>query len=452
MALHSDASPPVGARARAHLDVSATPPRVLGFWAAVSIVMGNMIGSGVFLLPASLAAYRGLSLAGWAVSAGGAVMLALVFARLARQLPATGGLYAYTRAAFGDFAGFFVAWGYWLSTVGTLAALAVAFVGYLDPFIPAIVRAPGAAAVLAIATVWLVVGVNIAGVGLAGRVQIVTTALKLLPLAVVGIGGLFYFQADAFSMPSTATTPMGTQLLTVVTLTLWAFLGLETATIPAGSVRDPARTIPLATIVGTVVTATIYIVSTIGVMSLVAPDALATSTAPFADAAGRLLGGAGGQIVAAGAAISCFGALNGWTLMAGQLPMAAAADGLFPSIFGQLSGRGTPARGMIVAGVLATALVAMNYSRGLVALFTFIILLCTLSTLVPYVFCSLAVWLMPGHPAPRGAAAVVSVLAFVYAMFAIGGAGAETVFYGFLLLLAGLPVYVWLRRAAMAPG
>ena len=138
--------------------------------------------------------------------------------------------------------------------------------------------------------------------------------------------------------------------------------------------------------------------------------------------------------------------------MAGQLPMAAAADGLFPSIFGQLSGRGTPARGMIVAGVLATALVAMNYSRGLVALFTFIILLCTLSTLVPYVFCSLAVWLMPGHPAPRGAAAVVSVLAFVYAMFAIGGAGAETVFYGFLLLLAGLPVYVWLRRAAMAPG
>jgi APA family basic amino acid/polyamine antiporter len=428
--------------------VSTAPPRVLGFWAAVSIVMGNMIGSGVFLLPASLAAYRGLSLAGWAVSAGGAVLLALVFARLASQLPATGGLYAYTRAAFGNFAGFLVAWGYWLSIVGTLAALAVAFVGYLDPFIPSIVRAPGAAAILAIATVWLVIGVNIAGVGLAGRVQIVTTVLKLLPLAVVGVGGLLYFQADAFGMPATTTTPMGVQLLTVVTLTLWAFLGLECATIPAGSVRDPSRTIPLATVVGTVVTALIYIVSTVGVMSLVAPDALATSTAPFADAAGQLLGGAGGQIVAAGAAISCFGALNGWALMAGQLPMAAAADGLFPSLFGQLSGRGTPARGMIVAGVLGTVLVAMNYSRGLVALFTFIILLCTLSTLVPYVFCSLAVWLMPGQPQPRGAAAIVSVLAFVYAMFAIAGAGADTVFYGFLLLLAGLPIYVWLRRAA----
>jgi APA family basic amino acid/polyamine antiporter len=420
--------------------------RPLGFWAAASIVMGNMIGSGVFLLPASLAAYRGLSLAGWAVSAGGAVMLALVFARLSRQLPATGGLYAYTRAAFGEFAGFFVAWGYWLSTVGTLGALAVAFVGYLDPFIPSIVRSPGAAAALAIAAVWAVIGFNVAGVGLAGRVQMVTTALKLLPLVVVGGGGLFFLQPDAFSLPATTTTSMGAQLVTVVTLTLWAFLGLECATIPAGSVRDPARTIPLATIVGTGLTAAIYIISTIGVMSLVPTETLASSTAPFADGARRMMGDVGGGLVALGAAISCFGALNGWTLIAGQLPMAAAADGLFPPAFARLSSRGTPARAMIIAGGLASALVAMNYSRGLVALFTFIILLCTLSTLVPYAFCSLAVWLMPGQPRPSGTAALISALAFVYAMFAIYGAGAETVFYGFLLLLGGLPVYVWIRR------
>ena len=132
--------------------------------------------------------------------------------------------------------------------------------------------------------------------------------------------------------------------------------------------------------------------------------------------------------------------------------MAVAADGLFPSIFGRLSGRGTPAPAMIIGGVLGSALVAMNYSRGLVELFTFIILLSTLSTLVPYVFCSLAVWLMPGRPRPTGAAAVVSVLAFVYSMFAIGGAGAETVFYGFLALLAGLPLYVWVRRGGPQAG
>jgi APA family basic amino acid/polyamine antiporter len=275
-------------------------------------------------------------------------------------------------------------------------------------------------------------------------VQIVTTVLKLVPLVVVAVGGMFLFQPSVFTLPETTTTPMGAQLISVVTLTLWAFLGLECATIPAGSVRDPARTIPLATIAGTVLAAAVYIVSTVGVMSLVGTDALRASTAPFADGARRLFGDAGAGIVAIGAAISCLGALNGWTLMAAQLPMAAAADGLFPAVFGRLSSRGTPALGLIVVGVLASVLVGLNYSRSLVALFTYIILLCTLGTLVPYVFCSLAVWLLPRQRF-TGAAAAVSIFAFVYAMFAIGGAGRDTVFHGFLLLLAGLPVYVWVR-------
>ncbi len=424
-------------------------PRVLGFWAAVSLVMGSMIGSGVFLLPASLAAYRGLSLVGWTISAAGSIMLALVFARLARHLPATGGPYAYTRAAFGDLAGFLVAWGYWLSIVATLAALAVAFVGYLDPFVPGLVRAPAAAGALAIATIWVLIGVNVAGVALAGQVQVVTTALKMLPLALVGVGGLFFFDQSAFTMPVNET-PVAGQVISAVTLTLWAFLGLECATIPAGSVRDPERTIPRATIAGTLIAAVVYILSTIGVMSLVPPAALATSTAPFADAARRLLGDTAAAAVAIGAAISCFGALNGWALAAGQIPLAAADDGLFPAAFGRLSPRATPARGMIVAGMLSSVLVAMNYSRGLVELFTFVILLATLSTLIPYAFCALAVWLMPGRPRPAGAAALVSALAFIYAMCAIGGAGAETVFYGFLLLFAGLPLYVWVKRTREA--
>jgi APA family basic amino acid/polyamine antiporter len=411
----------------------------------VSIVMGNMIGSGVFLLPASLAAYRGLSLVAWLISAAGSVMLALVFAWLARQMPATGGPYAYTRQAFGDVPGFLVAWGYWLSIVATLAALAVAFVGYLDPFIPAIVRSPAAAAALAIATMWVLIAVNVAGIAVAGRMQIVTTALKLLPLLLVGIGGMFFFDPSAFTLPVT-DTPVGSQIVSAMTLTLWAFLGLECATIPAGSVQDPERTIPRATIVGTIVAAAIYIVSTMGVMSLVRPDVLASSTAPFADGARRLFGDAAAGIVALGAAISCFGALNGWVLVAGQLPMAAANDGLLPGVFARLSRRQTPAQGIVIAGVLASVLIAMNYARGLVDLFTFIILLATLGTLIPYTFCSLALWLMPGREPPRGAAALVSVLAFVYSMFAIGGAGMETVFYGFLLLMGGLPIYVWIRR------
>jgi APA family basic amino acid/polyamine antiporter len=274
----------------------------------------------------------------------------------------------------------------------------------------------------------------------------VTTALKIVPLALVGVGGLFFFNSANLTVPQQGSASLTSQVAATVTLTLWAFLGLECATIPAGSVRDPSRTIPRATIVGTVLTAVVYIVSTMGVMSLVAPDALATSTAPFADGARRLLGDSAAQLVAIGAAISCFGALNGWILVAGQLPMAVAADGLFPAFFGRLSSRGTPAAAMIVAAILGSGLVVMNYSRNLVDLYTFIILLATLSTLVPYVFCTLAVWLMPNQPRPVGGAALISALAFIFSVCAIAGAGTETVFYGFLLLIVGLPLYVWVKR------
>lgn len=424
---------------------SVSPPRVLGFWSAVAIVMGNMIGSGVFLLPASLAAYRGLSLVGWLLSGAGAVMLALVFARLARQMPAAGGLYAYTREAFGPAPGFLVAWGYWISSVATLSALAVAFVGYLDPFIPGIVRVPAAAATLAVAAIWLLIGVNVLGVRAAGRTQIVTVGLKILPLLVVGVGGLFYFQPASFTLPPAGDVSITGQVIATMTLTLWAFLGLECATIPADRVTDPSRTIPRATITGTVAAAAIYMVATVGVMSLVPVETLGESTAPFADGARVLFGSGTAQLVALGAAISCFGALNGWVLVTGQLPIAVAADGLFPPFFARVTTGGTPVASLVVAGVISSAIVAMNYSRGLVDLFTFIILLSTLSTLVPYVFCSLAVWLLPGQPRVATGAAVVSMLAFAYSMFAIYGAGADTVFYGFLLILSGLPVYVWLR-------
>ena len=428
---------------------STSTPRVLGFWSAVAIVMGNMIGSGVFLLPASLAVFGGLSLVGWLISSGGAVMLALVFARLARQRPAAGGLYAYTRDAFGPAVGFLVAWGYWLSSAATLSALAVAFVGYLDPFIPAVVRTPALAAALAVVAIWMLIGVNVAGVREAGRLQVVTLVVKLLPLVVVGFGGLFWFDAAAFALPPASESSRVSQVVATMTLTLWAFLGLETATIPADSVRDPERTIPRATVVGTVFAAAVYIVATVGVMSLVSGEALAASTAPFADGARLLFGEGAGRLVALGAAVSCFGALNGWTLVTGQLPIAAARDGLFPGVFARLSSRGTPALSMVIAGVLASTLVAMNYSRGLVDLFTFVILLSTLSTLIPYVFCSLAVWIMPDRPHLATSAAVVSALAFAYSIFAIYGAGQDTVFYGFLLMLAGLPIYVGMRRRQM---
>jgi APA family basic amino acid/polyamine antiporter len=429
--------------------VKAASSRAIGFWTAVALVMGNMIGSGVFLLPASLAPFGGLALGGWAVSTVGAVLLALVFARLSRFNPATGGLYAYTRDAFGEVPGFLVAWGYWISVICGDAALAVAFVVYLHPFVPAIVDNPAAAALLAVGVVWVLTFVNIAGVRKAGQVQIVTTAIKIVPLVVIGAIGLIHFNGAHFALADTSVSAVAGGITASATLTLFAMLGVECATIPAGDVQDAGRTIPRATVIGTVLTAAIYIISTVGLMSLVAPDALSHSTAPFADAA-RLLGGDGfAAVIAIGAAISCFGALNGWILIVGQLPLATARDGLFPAVFARMSSRGTPAAGLIIGSALTTALIAMNYSRGLVQLFTFMILLATLSTLVPYAFCSLAAFMLQRQD-PRmrldAGGALVCGGAFAYSLWAIGGAGADVVYWGFLLLLAGLPVYVYVRR------
>jgi len=446
---------PQASRAR-DIDVAdAQRPRAIGLWTAVTLVMGNMIGSGVFLLPASLAPFGGLAVGGWALSTVGAILIALVFARLSRFNPATGGLYAYTREAFGDLAGFLIAWGYWISVWSANAALAVAFVGYLHPFIPSIVDNPPAAGLLAVGVVWLLTFVNIAGVRKAGQVQIVTTALKVVPLAVIGVIGVFHFDIAHFVVADASPGAVARGITATATLTLFALLGVECATIPADDVEDPERTIPRATLIGTTLSAAIYVVSTVGLMSLVAPDALSRSTAPFAEAA-RLLGGnTFAAAIAIGAAISCFGALNGWILIVGQVPLAAARDGLFPAVFARMSSRDTPAAGMIVGAILTTGLIGMNYSRGLVQLYTFIILLATLSTLVPYAFCSLAGFMLQrGDPRRRLTAggALICAGAFTYSLWAIGGAGADVVYWGFLLLMAGLPVFVFVRRNAPSGG
>jgi APA family basic amino acid/polyamine antiporter len=270
---------------------------------------------------------------------------------------------------------------------------------------------------------------------------------------IVGVGGLMLFEPSHFAIPvPPAGSSTGGLLIGAVTLTLFAFVGLEAATIPAGAMKDPARTIPRATLVGTLLTAVIYIVSTAGAMSLVAPAVLATSSAPFADAARAMGGNTLATIVAIGAAISSFGSLNGWILIVSQLPMAVANDGVFPRPFARVSSRGVPVTGMIIAGVLSTGLIALNASPtgSLVELFKTLVLISTLSTLVPYVFCSLAVFLPGGRRATNLSIgmAIIAALAFVYSMFAIGGAGASVVWMGFLLIMAGLPVYVWVRASS----
>jgi APA family basic amino acid/polyamine antiporter len=418
------------------------PHRSLGVAATTSIVIGNMVGSGVFLLPASLAAYGVYSLWGWVVSTVGALLLARVFSRLARRTPLAGGPYAYPREVFGDFAGFLLVWMYWISIAAAVAAIAVAFASYLTSLVPALGIYRWAGAGVAVAATWLLTGVNILGVRAAGRLQLITVILKISPLIVFALWGIFYFNPHMLlSGPPVRSVPAA--LDASAALTMWAFLGLECATIPADHVKDPDTTIPRATVYGTVIAAAFYILCTTAVMGIIPAGSLALSNAPFADAAKLLWGGWAGNVIAIAAIISCFGALNGWILMSGQFPQAAARDNLFPRLFAKDSERGTPTAGLVVSSLIGTLLVLMNYSHGLVATFNVIILIATFFTLVPYMLCALAELLLGRGDPGRSRNIVLACLAFVFALWAAAGAGKDTVYWGTLLLLAGLPLYAW---------
>lgn len=429
--------------------------RQLGLWMATCLVIGNMIGSGIFLLPASLAPYGGYSLIAWLITSGGAVVLALVFGRLARRIPRAGGPYAYAREGFGDFAGFFMAWGYWISIIATNAAVASALVSYLTVFWPVLGRTPALAKAAVVTTIWLLTLLNATGIRNGGVIQVATTVMKLVPLVMIGTVGLMYVRAEAFSLElAQGQTPLSS-INAAVALTLWAFLGFESATIPAENVTDPKRTIPRATVLGTVITALIYIASTVAVVGILPSDAAGGSAAPFADAGRAIWGGWAGYVMGLGAIVSCFGALNGWILIQGQIPMAMARDGIFPALFARTRPDGTPATAIVISSVLATLLLLFSFTGTLVELFTKIILLATLTAVVPMVFASLTELKLvltkaPGESGGRArkpslGSILLPAVGFAYALWAVIGAGQETVYLGFLLLLAGLPLYVWLR-------
>lgn len=413
---------------------------------AAALVVGNMIGSGTYLLPSSLAPFGAASLLGWAASLGGALLLAFTFAWLSRQLPVTGGPYAYARAAFGDFAGFITAWCYWVSIWCGNAAIAIAFAGYLGSVVPAIAASPFHGAAAAIAAVWLCTLFNVLGVRTAGWVQLVTSVLKLLPLLAIAVAGAWLLTPADFTPFNPSARPAIDITTATVALTLWAFLGMESATVPADQVRDADRTVPLATVLGTLVAALATILACTAVLGFVPAEVLVASGAPFADAAHALWGPLAGLAFAIAAAIACFGALNGWILMQGQVPFAAARDGLFPRRFASENRNGTPAYALVPGSVITTILVIANFEGSLVALFTWSILLSTAAVLVPYVVAMAAAVLGRGFVRePSSLVRVVAALALAYSLYALFSTGTEALAWGAGLFLAGLLVHVLLH-------
>ncbi len=414
------------------------------------MVVGNMIGSGVFLLPAALASYGSISIFGWIISALGASALAFVFIQFSKIFPSiSGGPYAYSRKGLGDFAGFLVAWGYWVSIWCSNAAISVAFVSYLSYFIPLLAKNSIIASMVGVFTIWIVVWINTRGIRHAGLFQLITSIIKITPLIVIGLFGVFLIDFENLESFNISEFSNFRALIATATLTFFAYMGIECASIPAADVDDPTKTISRATYFGLTITAIVYVMGSTALMGIIPPEQLQNSNAPFADVARVMWGDWAGQIVAAAAIVSTLGALNGWTLIQGQIPTAIAKDGLFPKVFSFQNKNGAPAFSLIVSGGLVTLLMLMNYSKGLVKAFEFILLLSTMTSLLAYLFTSASYGVIvlqsKKYQLHLLMKLMVAGVAFFFAIWAIAGSGQEIVYWGFLLLIGGIPIYIWIK-------
>jgi len=437
--------------------MSTSPSRAaLGFWTCLALVVGNMIGSGVYMLPATLAPLGWNGMIGWFVTIGGALCLAFVFARLGAKLPCAGGPYAFTRAAFGPGAGFAVAWSYWVLIWCGNAAVAVAVVSALSLIFPALGSTPGLPAIAALVAIWGLIAVNIRGVALAGKVQFVTTVLKLLPLIGVILLAVWLLLRDGSGAIAPYTpVPLGVgSIAGAAAITFWGFLGVESATVPADKVANAASIVPRVTLIGTVLTGVVYVLVSAATMFLMPAAITAASPSPIAEFLGRGFGSGTADVVALFAAISAFGALNGFILLQGEVPWAMARGGVFPAWLAKESSRGTPARAHLVSGVLVTIVTLMNYTSSMGQLFQDIASISLASGMLAYLACALAaIRLLPDDLPLKVAAAVAA--AFVVWM--VYGLGVKADLWGLVLLLLGLPVYWSVRRerlissAATAP-
>ena len=417
----------------------------------LSLVVGNMIGSGVFLLPASLAPLGWNSVYAWGLTTAGAICLAATFAWLARSISGEGGPYAFTRAAFGPLPAFMVTWSYWISLWIGNAAIAVAGISYLSVFAPDFSATTGVEPIAACLLIWSLTILNIAGTRSTGRFQLVTTVIKLVPLIVVVVLAAGALGGGSAHLRSPSEDPVSLPAITAAaTLTLWAFLGLESATVPAGRIHDPQRTIPFATLVGTVLVGVIYLITCSAVVLLMPIDVIAGSNAPFADFVAHFWAPGPALLIALLASISCMGALNGWILVQAELPFAMAQDGAFPRWFSRESRFGTPARALITSSSLMTVVVLLNYQRSAAEIFGFLLLLSTATSLFMYLVCMLGAIRLRFRNRLTGSPLLLwlAILATLYAAWTIYGAGGEAVMWGVILLLVSLPVFFGMKALA----
>jgi len=416
------------------------PGRKLGLAAAIALVMGTMIGSGVFLLPASLASFGWNAVGGWVLTIGGALVLAKLLADLTSKHDGKGNTTAFVRSAFGPVPKFLIAWVYLVSVWAAVVTVAVAAVSYLSSMAPVISASHASTIACVIALIWAVTLVNLKSVRTAGNFQVLTLAIKVVPLLIVIVLAAVALGSGAARLPAFEPETISLPALNgAAILTLWALVGFECASIAARQVENPERNVPRATVWGTGLTGLLYLFVCSAIALLLPMDVAVNSPAPFATFVERYWSPGPAALVAVFAVVSCIGTMNGLTLVAGELTRSMADDGLLPPWAGRVHASGTPRRALLISAVIASVMGLMNASDGLQALFEFLLLLSTSATLWLYLACALAAIKL-------GVSRGFAVVGVVYSLWTLWGADLKASALSLALMLAGLPLYWWARR------
>jgi APA family basic amino acid/polyamine antiporter len=445
--------------------------RTMGLSQATALILGSIIGVGIFNLPYSLASIGPISIAAMALTTVGALALAIMFASLSRRLPADGGPYAYARAAFGNGVGFTNAWSYWITAWAGNAAIVTGWVFYVEHFINK-GSVTGWSIVIALAGLWIPALINLVGTKSMAAVQLWTTIIKFIPLAIMSTAGLFFISTGNFTPWNISGRSTVGAIGSAMAICLFSYLGVETAAVAADKVRDPDRNVPKATVFGTLASAAVYVLSMIAIFGIVPTGQLGLdeNKASYSVAANMMAGSGhwAGDLVAAAVIVSGFGALNGWIMICAEMPLAAARDGLFPPAFGRLSRRGVPAVGIVWSTILSSVAMVVSFlGTSGASVFNTLVLMTGITAAIPYAFSALAQlkWRRADQRemhTPRFARdAGVAIVALVFSILFVWysrNTGQEhwyVVWGPFLMagaaLLLGIPVHLSMRSRMAAP-
>jgi len=426
--------------------------RKIGFWAVFAIVTGSQIGSGVFMLPSSLAPYGIFGLFGYLISGCGALALCFVFASLCKKLPYTGGPHVYVQHAFGSTMGFFSGWTYWVISWVSTTTVIITCVGCLSPFF--VNCGKEFYLFLEIILLIFITILNLRGVKIAGNAELLLTLLKFISLIALPVVALFYFDRQNLVIDQEIIlSQSNTNILSkVILLTMWGFIGVETATTPADSVSNPSVTIPRAIILGTLSVSLLYVLNFVGIVGSLPGAILMHSKAPYVDVAQHVLGGNWHLLISVITSIVCIGTLNAWVLTSGQIALGLSQDGLMPKIFGKKNNVDAPVVALIVSSVSIIPLLfftsSKTFSQQILAMvdisvtaFLFVYLICCVSFLK----------LLFQEKNNQIGSYVLGFIALIFCGWIIYETPINTLLLSCLFTLSGVPIYLFWYRKSCAP-